>query len=91
MRFLDDDFDLRQELVGEIILIKQVIQLKQIGESNRGIARKLPISSHSITPKTGNKLRQNMGRKAFVQQLHEHALGANTEMSLEALGSIRAD
>ena len=30
--------------VKEMSLIKQVLQLKQLGESNRGIARKLPIN-----------------------------------------------
>lgn len=34
--------------VKEMSLIKQVIQLKQLGESNRGIARKLPINKETV-------------------------------------------
>ena len=34
--------------VKEMSLIKQVLQLKQLGESNRGIARKLPINKETV-------------------------------------------
>ena len=34
--------------VKDMSLIKQVIQLKQLGESNRGIARKLPINKETV-------------------------------------------
>ena len=34
--------------VTEMSLIKQVLQLKQLGESNRGIARKLPINKETV-------------------------------------------
>ena len=34
--------------VKEMSLIKQVLQLKQLGESNRGIARRLPINKETV-------------------------------------------
>lgn len=34
--------------VKEMSLIKQLLQLKQLGESNRGIARKLPINKDTV-------------------------------------------
>lgn len=34
--------------VKEMSLIKQVLQLKQLGESNRGISRKLPIDKETV-------------------------------------------
>ena len=34
--------------VKEMSLIKQVLQLKQRGESNRGIARQLPINKETV-------------------------------------------
>ena len=34
--------------VKEMRLIKQVLQLKQRGESNRGIARQLPINKDTV-------------------------------------------
>ena len=34
--------------VKEMSLIKQVLQMKQLGESNRGIARKLPINKETV-------------------------------------------
>ena len=34
--------------VKEMSLIKQVLQLKQLGESNRGIVRKLPINKETV-------------------------------------------
>ena len=34
--------------VKEMSLIKQVLQLKQLGESNRGIARQLPINKDTV-------------------------------------------
>ena len=34
--------------VKEMSLIKQLLQLKQLGESNRGIARKLPINKETV-------------------------------------------
>ena len=34
--------------VKEMSLIKQVLQLKQLGESNRGIARQLPINKETV-------------------------------------------
>ena len=34
--------------IKEMNLIKQVLQLKQLGESNRGIARKLPINKETV-------------------------------------------
>ena len=35
-------------IVKDMSLIKQVLQLKQLGESNRGIARKLPINKETV-------------------------------------------
>lgn len=35
-------------IVKDMSLIKQVLQLKQHGESNRGIARKLPINKETV-------------------------------------------
>lgn len=35
-------------IVKEMSLIKQVLQLKQLGESNRGIARRLPINKETV-------------------------------------------
>jgi len=34
--------------IKEMSIIKQVLQLKQLGESNRGIARKLPINKETV-------------------------------------------
>lgn len=34
--------------VKDMSLIKQVLQLKQLGESNRGIAKKLPINKETV-------------------------------------------
>ena len=34
--------------VKDMSLIKQVLQLKQLGESNRGISRKLPIDKETV-------------------------------------------
>ena len=46
--------------VKEMSLIKQVIQLKQLGESNRGIARKLPINKET------GKL--NLAQQEFIKR-----------------------
>lgn len=35
--------------VKDMSLIKQVLQLKQLGESNRGVSRKLPIDKETVT------------------------------------------
>ena len=50
--------------VKEMSLIKQVLQLKQLGESNRGIARKLPINKETV-----NGYHRNTQIHYFIQSI----------------------
>ena len=50
--------------VKEMSLIKQVLQLKQLGESNRGIARRLPINKETV-----NGYHRNTQIHYFIQSI----------------------